>query len=55
MRTTSRDTILHGDIRKALLALSLPVILANAIQTLYGVADMYWVSRLADGTLPSGR
>lgn len=54
MRTTSRDTILHGDIRKALLALSLPVILANAIQTLYGVADMYWVSRLADGDAAIG-
>ena len=36
------------------MALSLPVILANAIQTLYGVADMYWVSRLADGDAAIG-
>lgn len=46
--TSKRDRILNGNIRRVLLALSLPVILANAIQTLYGLADMYWVSLLPD-------
>lgn len=54
MKTFNRDQILKGNIRKALLALALPVILANAIQTLYGIADMYWVSRLADGDAAIG-
>ncbi len=44
-----RDIILTGNIRKALVKLALPVILGNAIFTLYQVTDMYWVSRLADG------
>ncbi len=45
----NREMILQGNIRKALIALALPVIFGNAIQTLYQVVDMYWVSRLADG------
>ncbi len=45
----NQQMILQGNIRKALIALALPVVLGNAIQTLYQVADMYWVSRLADG------
>lgn len=48
MMTSRRDSILNGNIRRVLLTLSLPVILANAIQTLYGLADMYWVSLLPD-------
>lgn len=47
----NRDRILNGDIRKVLISLALPVILANAIQTIYQVVDTYWVSRLADGDI----
>jgi len=51
MKNTNRDMILNGNIRKVLLTLALPVILANAIQTIYGVVDMFWVSKLADGDI----
>lgn len=51
MDNSIRDRILGGNVRRVLLSLSLPVILANAIQTIYGVVDMFWVSRLADGDL----
>ncbi|MGI6364776.1 MAG: MATE family efflux transporter [Bacillota bacterium] len=45
----NRDKILKGNIRKVLISLALPVVLANAIQTVYQVVDTYWVSRLAEG------
>lgn len=45
----NRESILSGNIRKTLIRLALPIIAANAIQTIYQVVDMYWVSRLADG------
>lgn len=47
----TRDRILNGNIRKVLISLALPVILGNAIQTIYQVVDTYWVSRLADGDI----
>lgn len=45
----NREKILKGNLRKVLISMSLPIILANAAQTIYQVVDMYWVSRLADG------
>ncbi|WP_353892283.1 MATE family efflux transporter [Proteinivorax hydrogeniformans] len=45
----NREKILKGNIKKVLISLALPIILGNAIQTIYQVVDMYWVSRLADG------
>lgn len=45
----NRDKILNGNIRKVLISLSLPIVLANAIQTVYQVADTFWVSKLAYG------
>ena len=51
MEGSVRERILGGNVRRVLLSLALPVILANAIQTIYGVVDMFWVSRLADGDL----
>ncbi len=49
IKNTNRDRILKGDIKKAIISLSLPIMLGNAIQTIYQVVDMFWVSRLADG------
>ena len=49
MKNEKREKILFGNIREVLIALSLPVILANAMETIYGVVDMYWVSKLASG------
>jgi len=51
MQNTNRDRILNGNIRAVLLSLALPVMLANAIQTIYGVVDTFWVSKLADGDM----
>ncbi|WP_350344766.1 MATE family efflux transporter [Proteinivorax tanatarense] len=48
-KNKNRDKILNGDIKKVLSSLALPIILGNAIQTIYQVVDMYWVSRLVDG------
>ena len=54
MKDSAGEGILGGNVRRVLLSLSLPVILANAIQTIYGVVDMFWVSKLADGDLALG-
>lgn len=45
----NREKILSGNIRKVLISLALPIVLANAIQTVYQIADTFWVSKLADG------
>ena len=45
----NRENILNGNIRKVLLTMAMPIIFGNAIQTVYQLVDMYWVSRLADG------
>lgn len=47
----NRNKILHGNIRSVLLSLALPVMAANAIQTFYGLADTFWVSKLTDGEI----
>jgi putative MATE family efflux protein len=47
----NREKILHGNMRSVLLSLALPVMAANAIQTIYGLADTFWVSKLADGDI----
>ncbi|MDD4769450.1 MAG: MATE family efflux transporter [Eubacteriales bacterium] len=47
----NREKILHGNMRSVLLSLALPVMAANAIQTVYGLADTFWVSKLADGDI----
>lgn len=46
-----REEILYGDIKPILIKLALPIILGNAIQTVYQITDMFWVSRLSDGDL----
>jgi len=54
MVNSRRDRILNGNIRSVLLSLALPVMLGNAIQTIYGLVDTYWVSKLADGEIAVG-
>lgn len=49
--SSNREKILTGNIRKVLISLALPIILGNAIQTIYQVVDTYWVSRLPDGEI----
>lgn len=38
--------MLHDDIKKVLIALSLPIIASNFVQTAFGLIDMIWVGRL---------
>ena len=49
MQNTNREKILRGNLKKTILTLALPIMLGNAIQTIYQVVDLFWVSRLADG------
>ena len=41
-----KELILKGPIYKVVLSLALPVMLANLMQTLYNLADTYWVGQL---------
>lgn len=41
-----RNLILNGDVYKVIIALSLPIMINNLIQTLYNLADGVWVSKL---------
>ena len=40
-----------GDIGKILIALSMPIIAANFMQTAFGMADMIWIGRLGSGAV----
>lgn len=44
--TNNRELILKGSIPKALIKLSLPIMMGNFIQTLYQLADAYWVGKI---------
>ncbi|MCY6369097.1 MATE family efflux transporter [Clostridium ganghwense] len=41
-----REMILYGDMKKVLLTLAFPIMFNNLVQTLYNLADTYWVSKL---------
>lgn len=41
-----RDLILNGNIYKAIITLSVPIMINNLIQTLYNLADGVWLSKL---------
>ncbi len=49
MQNSNREKILRGNLKKAILTLALPIMLGNAVQTIYQVVDLFWVSRLAEG------
>lgn len=40
------EFILNGNMKKVIMVLSIPIMFNNLIQTLYSLADMYWVSKL---------
>lgn len=42
---SNQNIILKGPIHKAVLKLALPIMLANLMQTLYNLADTFWVGR----------
>lgn len=41
-----RIDMLNGDIKKVLIALALPIIASNFIQTAYGMIDMIWIGKV---------
>ena len=45
-KLSKKDLILKGDMYKALIILSFPIMINNLIQTLYNLADGIWVAKL---------
>src|SRR5437016_5269653 len=46
MMTHPRDRLLEGPILKSLLALAVPIALANILQAAYQLIDAFWVGRV---------
>ncbi len=46
--TKKREMILKGNMAKVILTLAAPIMINNSIQTIYNLADTYWVSRMGD-------
>ena len=46
--TNKRDMILKGNMAHVILTLAAPIMINNSIQTIYNLADTYWVSRMGD-------
>ncbi|NLY44956.1 MAG: MATE family efflux transporter [Tissierella sp.] len=47
IKNDKTQLILNGDILKALLTLSIPIIINNFIQTLFNLVDSYWVGNIS--------
>ena len=43
MSGVSKNEFLHGDIRKGLLKLALPLMLLSLVNTLYNIVDTFWI------------
>ncbi|RPJ50266.1 MAG: MATE family efflux transporter, partial [Methanobacteriota archaeon] len=50
-KTTEGVNILLGDPRKAIVKLSIPIIVAMSIQIIYSLTDTFWVSWLGADAL----
>ncbi len=51
--TEGVDILLGGDPEKAVIKLSIPIIVAMGVQTIYSLTDTFWVAGLgADAWLP---
>ena len=46
MHIKERNNLTEGSVLKSLIALSVPIILANILQTAYQITDTFWVGRL---------
>ena len=44
----NKNELLTGSITRALLKLSVPIVLANLLQTAYQLTDLFWLGRLGD-------
>ena len=47
IKNDKTELILNGDIFKALITLSIPIIINNFIQTLFNLVDAFWVGRIS--------
>ncbi len=43
-----RGIVLTGNLYKGLLILSIPIVINNLMQTLYNLADTFWISKISD-------
>lgn len=50
LRKGNIETILHGSLWRAILAIAVPVVINSFLQTLYNLTDTYWLGRI--GTEP---
>ncbi len=48
MKTVSQEEILHGDIKKSILKMAIPLMLMSLVNTLYGIADTFFVGQLGE-------
>ena len=44
-----KNKLLEGPILRSLLALAVPIVAANALQSVYQLIDAFWVGRLGFG------
>ena len=48
MSGVSKNEFLHGDIRKGLLKLALPLMLLSLVNTLYNIVDTFWIGKMGE-------
>ena len=51
VKTNKQNHLLEGNVLKSILIISIPIIFANILQTVYQLIDTFWVGRLGDGAV----
>ncbi|MCD6531405.1 hypothetical protein J7K99_03045, partial [bacterium] len=51
MSNSLREKLVEGDIKKAVLSLAVPMAVANAVQNIFALTDMYFVGKLGSVAL----
>ena len=51
MSNSLREKLVEGDIKKAVLSLAVPMAVANAVQNIFALTDMYFVGKLGSAAL----
>lgn len=47
-KVVPREEILHGNMAKAMAALAIPIVANNFIQTMYNLADTFWLGKMGE-------
>jgi putative MATE family efflux protein len=50
-RTATANALLEGPIIRSLITLAVPIVLANVLQSAYGIIDAFWVGRLGGAAI----